>query len=65
MTTVPASGTGSESSVTHDDRSKSMNSSAFSCGERSFASQPAGGGEKSWIDGSPPTWRSLKTARPQ
>ena len=33
---------GSPSGVTHDDRSKSMNSSAFSCGDRSALAQSVG-----------------------
>src|SRR5271155_3291470 len=57
--------------MTHDERSKSMNSRAFSCGERSPLSQPPGGGEPpmlfsvSVFSGLPETCRSLKTARPQ
>src|SRR5580704_12374055 len=51
--------------MTHDERSKSMNSRAFSCGERSVLSQPPGGGDVSLVAGLPPTCKSLKTARPQ
>ena len=42
-----------------------MNSSAFSCGEGSSVPQPLEGGLLSFVLGSPATWRSLKTARPQ
>ena len=62
---TPASGGAIVSGMTHEDRSKSMNSSAFSWGDRLVASQPPGGGAWSLVDGSPATWRSLKTARPQ
>src|ERR1700683_742734 len=51
--------------MTHDERSKSINSRAFSCGDRSVLSQPPGGGEVSFVVGSPATCRSLNTARPQ
>ena len=64
-TGTPASGGAIVSGMTHDERSKSMNSSAFSCGERSRLAHPPGGGELSLVDGSPATCRSLKTARPQ
>src|ERR1700722_14283469 len=51
--------------MTHAERSKSMNSRAFSCGDRSVSAQPAGGGGLSLVAGLPATCRSLKTARPQ
>src|SRR5579863_2329513 len=50
--------------MTHEDRSNSMNSSAFSCGDRGPVAHPPGGGGLSCVDGSPATCRSLKTARP-
>src|SRR5579859_2176879 len=64
------------SEMTQDERSNSMNSSAFSCGDRSdAASQPCGGAKPcvpnprllpwSLTVGLAPTCRSLKTARPQ
>jgi len=62
---VPASGGATVSGMTHEDRSNSMNSSAFSCGDSGPVSQPPGGGELSLVDGSPATCKSLNTARPQ
>src|ERR1700679_3752277 len=55
------------SGMTQEERSKSMNSSAFSCGERSVSAQLAGGAVLvvSFVEVSPATWRSLNTARPQ
>src|SRR5262249_3380606 len=64
-TGTPAAGGWTVSGMTQDERSKSMNSSAFACGDRSAVMQPPGGGELSVVAGSPPTCRSLKTARPQ
>jgi hypothetical protein len=42
----PTSGVvgGLSSGITQDDRSKSMNSSAFSCGVNSVVTQPVGNG---------------------
>jgi hypothetical protein len=47
----------------HADRSKSMNRSAFSCGERSWVWQPSGKSVSTWSVLE--TWMSLKTTRPQ
>src|SRR5580704_13515620 len=42
---IPAPASSTLSGTTHDDRSKSMYSSTFSCGDRGcIASQPVGGG---------------------
>jgi hypothetical protein len=56
-----------ESEVTHEERSKSMNSSAFSCAESFTFEHPAGTFLLNVSAGltALPTWRSLKTTRPQ
>ena len=58
------------SGVTHDDRSKSMNSSTFSCGESCPGERlhaVAEGIEAPPVESlaAAPTWSPLKTTRPQ
>src|SRR5262245_3540379 len=63
----PTSGTdgGLSSGITHDDRSKSMNSSAFSCGVSVVVVQPLGNGDLPESNPIPAdTCRSLITTRP-
>ena len=56
---------GLSSGITQEDRSKSMNSSAFSCGVSSVVTQPLGNGCLPESDGVPAdTCRSLITTRP-
>src|SRR5580658_10043386 len=62
---IPLVGGVSESGMTQAERSNSMNSSAFSWGERGPSSHPAGGVIESSVIGLPPTCRSLYTTRPQ
>src|SRR6516162_265023 len=62
---------GTGSGWTQDERSKSMNSSAFSCGDKSpVVTQPPGNGvpgrDVSWVplELADTTWRSVNTVRP-
>src|SRR5688572_5919776 len=53
---------GSESGCTQEERSNSMNSSAFSCGDRSVVTQPVGQGRPPMSPAE--TWMSVNTVRP-
>ena len=55
---------GLSSGITHEERSNSMNSSAFSCGVSAVVRQPFGNGCLPNPTASPPTCRSLITTRP-